>query len=223
MISGTDRPARFGLARSVALGLVRLKADLRRARRGLAVAGIALALALAGPARAAHAWGLEQLMIELGRVQHAKARFVERKYLEVLTKPLELAGTLEYSAPDRLERRTLSPKPESFVVDGDRLTLEDARGRRRSFALQDNPVLWAFVESIRSTLKGDLAALERFYAVSLHGGREDWQLVLEPKERRMSAIVSSIRIGGRDGKIGSIEIRETRGDRSEMTIVEEGR
>jgi hypothetical protein len=221
----------YAFARIVAGVLVRLNADLlalslaktllcRSAfTRTAAVAG--LALALAGPVRAEQAWGLEQLMIELGRVPHAKARFVERKYLKVLSKPLELSGTLEYHAPDRLERRTLRPKPESFVVDGDRLTLEDARGRRRNFALQDHPALWAFVESIRSTLKGDLAALERFYRVSLQGGREDWQLALEPKERRMSSIISLIRIGGRGATIGSIEIREAQGDRSEMTIVEE--
>jgi hypothetical protein len=148
-------------------------------------------------------WSLDQLMIELGRVQHAKARFVERKYLKLLTQPLELTGTLEYRAPDHLERRTLTPKPESFVVDGDVLTLENARGQRR-------------------TLKGDLGALRRFYDVSLEGGEKSWQLSLNPKQPRMSAIISMILIGGTDGKIGTIEIREAKGDRSVMTVHEEG-
>ena len=161
-------------------------------------------------------------MIELGRVQHAKARFVERKYLKLLTQPLELTGTLEYRAPDHLERRTLTPKPESFVVDGDVLTLENARGQRRTLALQDNAVLWAFVESIRSTLKGDLGALRRFYDVSLEGSEKNWQLSLNPKQPRMSAIISTILIGGTGGKISTIEIREAKGDRSVMTVREEG-
>jgi outer membrane lipoprotein-sorting protein len=167
-------------------------------------------------------WSLDQLMIELGRVQHAKARFVERKYLKLLTQPLELTGTLEYRAPDHLERRTLTPKPESFVVDGHVLTLENARGQRRTLALQDNAVLWAFVESIRSTLKGDLGALRRFYDVSLAGHEQDWHLSLTPKQPRMSAIISVIVIGGTDGKISTVEIREAKGDRSVMTVHEEG-
>jgi len=167
-------------------------------------------------------WGLEQLMIELGRVQHAKARFVERKYMKLLKQPLELAGTLEYRAPDYLERRTLTPKPESFVVDGDVLTLQNARGQRRTFALQDNLVLWAFVESIRSTLKGDLAALDRFYRLTLDGSTRAWRLSLIPKQPKMSAVISLIQIGGSAGRIESIEIQESSGDRSVMTVREDG-
>jgi hypothetical protein len=155
-------------------------------------------------------------------VQHSKARFVERKYLKILDRPLELSGTLEYRAPDHLERRTLTPRPESFVVDGDRLRLEDARGRKRNFALQDNPVLWAFVESIRSTLKGDLAQLERFYDVALDGGPRAWRLSLTPKQPRMSALISRISIGGSSGRIDTVEIHEAQGDRSIMTVVEDG-
>lgn len=169
------------------------------------------------------AWGVEQLMVELGRVQHAKAGFIERKHLKILKKPLELTGTLEYRAPDHVARHTLTPKPESFVVDGDRLVLENARGQRRNLALQDNPVLWAFVESIRSTLKGDLATLDRFYQVTLEGGPESWQLALSPKEPRMRAIIDVIRMSGINGRIEAIEIREAQGDWSEMTIHEDER
>ena len=160
-------------------------------------------------------------MRELASVQHSKARFVERKYLKMLDRPLELSGTLEYRAPDHLERRTLTPRPESFVVDGDRLRLEDARGRKRTFALQDNPVLWAFVESIRATLKGDLAQLERFYSVALDGGPQAWRLSLTPKQPRMSALISRIAIGGSGGRIDTVEVHEAQGDRSIMTISEE--
>jgi outer membrane lipoprotein-sorting protein len=180
------------------------------------------ATSLAEESRSRQDWGLEALMAELGRVQHSKARFVEVKFLKILNKPLELTGTLEYRAPDHLERRTVTPKPESFVVDGDRLLLESARGQRRTLALQDNAVLWAFVESIRSTLKGDLATLQRFYSVALDGGPENWRLSLTPKEPRMGSIISQIQIAGSGGRIERIEIREAQGDRSVMTVHEDG-
>jgi len=172
--------------------------------------------------RTTQPWGLEALMAELGRVQHSKARFVERKYLKILTKPLELTGTLEYRAPDRLERHTLTPKLESFVVEGDRVVLENAQGRRRTLQLQDNTVLWAFVESIRSTLRGDAGMLNRFYAVVLDGDLEKWRLSLTPKESRMRSFISLIQIGGSGSKVESVEIQETQGDRSLMTVREDG-
>jgi outer membrane lipoprotein-sorting protein len=167
-------------------------------------------------------WGVEQLMSELGRIQHAKARFVERKYLKVLKTPLETTGTLQYDAPDRLVKRTLEPKPETMTVEGERLVIENqARSRNRTLRLEDYPVLWAFVESFRATLKGDLAALERFYRVTLEGGQQRWQLALTPRDPKMSALIESILIGGGGGRISRIEVREAQGDRSVMTVLED--
>jgi hypothetical protein len=151
-------------------------------------------------------------------------RFVERKYLKVLKAPLELRGTLTYVAPGKLEKRTLSPKPETLTIEGDRLTIESAaRNERRTLRLQAYPVLWAFVESIRSTLSGDIAALERFYRVELEGSRARWRLYLVPRDSEMRAVISLISIGGSRGRVERIEVQETRGDRSVMRIYEEGR
>jgi len=169
---------------------------------------------------AAEPWGVNQLMSELGRVQHGKARFVERKYLKVLKTPLETTGTLEYDAPDRLVKRTLEPKPETMTVAGERLVIE-SQARSRTLRLGDYPVLGAFVESLRATLNGDLAALERFYGVTLEGGPQRWQLTLTPRDPKMSALIESILIAGGRGRVGRVEVRETRGDRSVMTVLEE--
>jgi len=159
-------------------------------------------------------------MIELGQVQHATARFVERRYLKVLKSPVELSGTLSYDAPDRLVRRTLEPRPETLTVDGERVVIE-AQGRVRTLRLEDYPVAWAFVESFRATLKGDMAALERFYRLALEGGPQRWQLSLTPRDPKMSALIESVLIDGRKGRINKIEIREAQGDRSVMTVVED--
>jgi len=177
-----------------------------------------------GAAAAASAadWGLEQLMHALAQVKSSKARFVERKEMEILSSPLESSGTLIYTAPDRLEKHTLKPRQESLVLEGSRLTLESkARHQRRTFELQEQPVIGAFVESIRSTLAGDLATLKRYYEVSLSGGESDWRLLLKPSASDMRRFVSEIRISGSRDGIGTIEITEIQGDRSVMTIVPE--
>jgi hypothetical protein len=186
------------------------------ARPAALLAAAALLGATAAPAAD---WGMERLMQELGQVQSARAKFVERKQLAILSAPLESSGTLVYTAPGRLEKHTLAPRQESLVLERGRLILEDpARDRRRTFALQEHPVLWAFVEGIRSTLAGDLVTLNRFYQVSLDGGERRWRLTLKPREPGMQEVVSEIRIGGSRNWIDTIEIIEVQGDRSLMTI-----
>ena len=165
------------------------------------------------------AWDVAQLMQELAKVKTSKGRFVERRYVGILTAPLESSGTLLYVAPDRLEKRTLSPRAESVLLEGDRLTLESEQPkRRRSIRLEDYPAVGVFVESIRSTLAGDLAALKRLFEIGLEGGERQWRMVLRPTDRNMQELLSEIRVGGSRGTIDSIEFLEPNGDRSTMTI-----
>jgi len=180
------------------------------------------ALLLALPAHAAQdqAWGIGQLMDDLGQVKRSQARFTERKYLKVLKSPLVSSGTLTFTAPDKLEKRTLKPKAEALLIDGDILRVETAAGKKHTLKMQDYPVLRAFVESIRATLGGDAATLERYYKVDLEGSRERWQLFLAPRERDMGQVISQIRIAGAGRRVEVIEVQETRGDRSVMKVVE---
>jgi hypothetical protein len=158
-------------------------------------------------------------MRDLAQVDSARARFVERKELAMLSAPLESSGTLVYTAPDRLEKRTLKPREENLLLEGERLTLESkARNQRRTFALREQPVIGAFVEGIRSTLAGDLATLRRYYRVSLEGSERQWRLMLEPVDPGMQNVISEIRIGGSGTWIDTIDIVESNGDRSVMTI-----
>ena len=194
---------------------------LDRRRAVLAVVLLACVFP-AWPAEPAAPWGVESLMQQLSQVKQSKARFVERKYLKVLKAPLELSGTLTYVRPGRLEKRTLKPKPESLIVADDKLTQENpGRKEHRVLKLQDYPVVWGFVESIRATLGGDIKALEHFYRVELEGGPAKWQLYLTPRDRKMNEVISLIRIDGSQARVNTIEVQEARGDRSVMKIYED--
>lgn len=186
---------------------------------------LALALALAcglAPARAQEDAKLVELMQGLAQVKSARGKFVERKHLAMLDAPLHSSGTLSYTAPGRLEKHMLSPRRESLILDGDTLVIDNPEtGQRRSFALQEHAVLWAFVESIRSTLTGDLATLRRFYEVRLEGDRAAWRLRLKPTERRMRQVASEISVGGSGTWVGTIEILEAGGDRTVTHISRE--
>lgn len=180
------------------------------------LAGLTLLLA-AGFCQAAEL-SVADLMQMLGQKKSGTATFVEKKYIAMLKQPLESSGELAFTAPDRLEKRTLKPKAESVVLEGNKLVLERSDGRKMTVALSDRPEVAAFVESIRATLSGDRGGLERFYTLALSGGAEQWQLNLTPIQPRMQKVISQIRIVGNQAQVKTIEFLQADGDRSEMAI-----
>ena len=162
-------------------------------------------------------------MAALARNGPGTVRFAETKTSALLKAPIESSGTLTYAAPSRLEKRTLAPRDERFAVDGETVVVEMAarnagEKRRLELRLGDYPAIRAFVDSIRGTLAGDLAALRRHYRVELEGTWSDWRLHLLPSDPQMAELVLKVVIGGAGGEVRRVEILEASGDRSVMTI-----
>jgi len=160
---------------------------------------------------------LRQLMSLLGQRQHGEVSFVETDYLAILDRPVKSSGVLVYDAPDRLEKRTLQPKRESLVLQGDELTAQ--RGHRTyHLQLSAYPQVAPLVDAVRDTLAGNEAGLEKVFQVSLTGPLEDWKLRLVPRDRALARKVSRVEISGARDQIRSVEIRQTDGDHSVMTL-----
>lgn len=185
--------------------------------------GIAPAMAGAATQEAVF-WTMDELMQEMAQVKKSSATFTERKYLAMLKEPMKFSGTLEYTAPGRFEKITLLPKREAMVLDGDRLEVESGgTNRKRVLSLPEFPAIWALVESIRSTLAGDMQTLSRFYVFTLEGQRQQWLLKLLPRDAKMKSMVTAIEISGSNEQIDTIEIREAGGDYSVMKIRKESK
>jgi len=178
------------------------------------LAGWALA---AGSLAHAAPQSIDQLMAALAKQPQGAATYTETKTIAMLEQPVESSGELLFVPPSRLEKRTLTPKPESMVLDGDTLTL--TRGRRTHvLRLQDYPQVAGMVESIRATLAGDRKALEKVYQLALSGDTERWSLTLTPLDARVGKVISRIRMDGTRARVRSIEILQADGDSSVMTI-----
>ncbi|MEP6547061.1 MAG: LolA-related protein [Gammaproteobacteria bacterium] len=178
----------------------------------LRVAGLLLLAALGGASS-----DLDQVMALLAQRQHGRVEFIEQQFLAVLKRPLESSGELRYDAPDRLEKRTLLPKKETLLLAGGILTTE--RGaRRRVLDLHRYPQILPFVESIRATLAGDRAALERVFSLEFAGSVDHWSLTLVPLDQELLHTVKQVQIDGSRDQLRHIEIRQADGDRSLMTL-----
>jgi outer membrane lipoprotein-sorting protein len=181
----------------------------------LHLAAALLAATLALPAFAA--FDIAQLMADLAQHKGGRAKFVEKKYIALLDKPVEASGEMTYVAPDRLEKRTLTPKPELLILDRDMLSIERDK-QKLSINLANQPEALAFVDSIRGTLSGNRAALEKNYLLHLTGTAEKWELTLLPSDQKIASLVLRITVTGRRNQIVSIEYLQADGDRSVLHI-----
>lgn len=180
---------------------------------------LALLLVVAGfcTIASAAALGVQELFESLAHAKPARAAFQEKKFVTLLDKPVESSGELVFTPPSRLEKRTTAPRTESVVVDGDLLTLERA-GRKQSLKLRENPAIAVLVESIRSTLAGDLRSLTKTYSTALAGDAAQWRLTLRPLDPSLGTLVERLEIGGSHEQVRRVEIFQADGDRSVMTL-----
>ena len=178
---------------------------------------IVVALAAVTAQAAAPSQDLDSLMGLLAQRQHGHVSFTEKHFLAVLDRPVESSGELLYDAPDRLEKRTLKPKPETLVLQHGVITAQ--RGRHTyTLNLSDYPQIVPLIDSIRATLAGDRASLERLFKVTFDGALEQWTLVLVPSDPAVAKSVREIRIEGARDAIHTVEIQQADGDRSLLTI-----
>jgi hypothetical protein len=186
-------------------------------RRRLGLLVLVACAACAAARAAALDGGLAQVLQAFSQREHAHSNYVEQQFLKVLRRPLESRGELRYDAPDRLEKQTLEPRAETLIAAGDVLTLQ--RGpRRHVLAMADNPQIAPLILGIRATLAGDRATLDRLFQVDFAGDFAHWTLELVPRDPATLQFVARIRIEGAGDDLSRIEIGQTNGDRSLMTL-----
>jgi len=159
----------------------------------------------------------DQLLKLLAERRHDHVTFTEVQELAILDQPLHSSGELLYDAPDRLEKRTLAPRREDLVLEHGMLSVERDH-HRHSVSLRDFPQAVPFVESLRATLAGDRAALARYFAVQFSGTLGSWRLELTPTDAALKRSVQHILITGETDRIRTVQIRQSDGDTSTLTI-----
>ena len=183
----------------------------------------ALAAILAAAALGAGAadFDLASLMSTLAQARPGRATFHEIRYLSLLDRPVETNGELRFTPPAHFEKRTIGLDAETLIADRDTVMIERG-GQRRTLSLAQYPEIAVFVDSIRGTLAGDRALLEKTYQVTLTGRRAQWTLTLVPRAERLLRVVARIGIEGSQAQVRRIEIQQADGDRSIMTVTPAG-
>jgi len=182
--------------------------------------GLALLLLSLQASRAAEGpQDLAAVLSALRQDSTATADFVERRSLAYLTEPLVVAGRLTYSPGGRLERQVTRPKPETMIIDGPLLTIEqNPKDPPIRVLLEDYPPLQAFVSALRALLAGDRTALETTFESDFESSGTSWRLTLTPKAVALADAIDAIEVAGKAGSLRSLEIAERNGNRTLVEI-----
>jgi Outer membrane lipoprotein carrier protein LolA-like len=149
--------------------------------------------------------------------KNIKTEFVERKFVRILDSPVESSGELIFIAPAHLEKNTKSPRAESMMIDGKRVSIE--RGSfKRSMSLDDLADMASLVQSLTATFRGDQAGIEQYFTWTLTGTIKKWQLILKPKSIKLFVTIREISFKGENNFVHTVETTLTDGDSSLMTL-----
>jgi len=186
-------------------------------RRALLSGAAAALMGLGGTAWAAAAFDLAQLTQLLASKRSGEATFVEKREVSVLDRTLMTSGRLSFEAPDTFVRENLKPQRERVAVVGNMVTM--SRGdRSRTVALDSVPEASVIIEAIRGTLTGNRDALRKLFETRVGGDAKAWTLDLVPRDVKLRAQVSTIRVSGRQSQVREVLITLPDGDKTTMTI-----
>lgn len=172
------------------------------------VAPLCIAASEADPGRVDAGWILQKL----ARPAPMRTAFVELRGSALLKAPLRIEG--EYQRPDNdtLVREVRKPYAETTTLRAGQATIARAGKAPRIFALSRVPELAGLQASFGALLSGDRALLEKHYRLAAQGTRQQWTLLLTPKDAKLQGRVRDITLYGRGAELRCIETRPAKGD-----------
>ena len=157
---------------------------------------------------------------ELDRVQRLRARFEQVQHRSVLATPLTSTGTLVFARPAQVRWEIEKPARSVFVLDGTKVgTAMPDLGYRETLDLAASPEAARFVQGLMVWLGGDLAQVQRDYAVVWKAGPPA-TVVLTPKEPALVKLLASITltVDGSPPTIREVVLVEPSGDRVNIAL-----
>ena len=156
----------------------------------------------------------EDIKRESAKIKSVSAQFTQQKHMQILSKPLVSKGRFYFQTPDSARWEYTSPFKSILIMrkgyikrftQGSKGLIEDSGGSPESMQI--------VLQEISRWSRGQFTENEHFSA-TLKRGREP-KIILTPKEKGLSAMISRIVITlspERPGIINSVKIVEDKGN-----------
>jgi len=151
---------------------------------------------------------------QIADAQSIRGRFVFKRYLADIPKPLESSGEYVVLKGIGIDWHTLAPFDSESIVSGNGVTQIDEGAARRTDA--DAPAMQAVIRMLSALLSLDVAALSSTF--ELFGGTAAdgrWQIGLRPRAQDLATFVREATIAGA-AQIDAVSLRDANGDRTEI-------
>ena len=187
---------------------------MNRIRRRL----VAMLLATAAVGAAAQPFDTAALQRLLQDTPRQPVRFTETRESPWLDTPTQASGSLRMQS-GVLEKTIERPRRETWRILDDRMQQVTEGSAPREIRFADVPAVAALAHALRSTVAGDLQALERDFVPTLTGNAQQWTLQLKPRQSRVAQSLKLLELRGARGRVQAIEIVESRGERTTTQLI----
>ena len=159
------------------------------------------------------------ILSRLAQPAPMRTSFVEVRSSRLLKNPLRLSG--EYRRPDAqtLVRDVRAPYLETTTIRGDEASIARPGKPVRNFAINRAPQLAGMQAGFGALLSGDAKAIGRDFDLTTSGTRQQWQMVMTPRQPTLKSHVRDITLYGRGSELHCIETRAIRGEEVQRTLL----
>jgi Outer membrane lipoprotein carrier protein LolA-like len=153
---------------------------------------------------------------ELAAARVLTGKFVQRRYLRGLDRPLISSGDFILAREYGILWRTAAPFPSEFVLSTSGMTVRDGASATR-LSSAERPALRAALEMFFALFALDVTRLADSF--ELYGGEqgEHWQVGLRPRDGGLAQVFEQAVIGGAR-TVERIELSSAGGDRTEIEL-----
>ena len=179
----------------------------RRVMKRLATVSAILASLFVSLPAFSQTLSLEELRHHLKPPAPFRTSFTEKRFITVLTAPLESRGEMDCIPGKGLIWRTVHPVAKTSIITPDGITLLSESHKPQALSDRAN-----ISEALLSLMSGDTETASQSFTIVASGTMTDWALTLTPTDSLVAEILEKIVVRGRE-RPEAIEISHTNQDR----------
>jgi hypothetical protein len=152
----------------------------------------------------------------LAGAKAVRGRFLQRRYLAGLAKPLESSGTFLFAREAGIEWHTEKPFDSQFLLTESRIRQRDEGGDSLEISATDQPALAVVARVFFALFALDVNSLSHdFELYGREAGNAGWELGLKPRAEALGSVFRHAQVRG-DSAVRTVTLEDGNGDRSEI-------
>jgi hypothetical protein len=152
----------------------------------------------------------------LAGAKAVRGKFIQRRYLAGLAKPLESSGTFVFAREAGIEWHTEKPFDSQFLLTESRIRQRDEGGGSLEISAADQPALAVVARVFFALFALDVDSLSHdFELYGREAGNAGWELGLKPRAEALGSVFRHAQVRG-GSAVRTVTLEDGNGDRSEI-------